>query len=136
VIVVDTNVIAYVFLKGEHTACAEALIERDREWAAPLLWRSEMRNILATYVRREALDLGSARKIAALAEGLMRGREYAVRSDAVLAAAASSGCTAYDCEFAVLAEELRVPLVTCDAKLLRAFPSIARPLAEEAAPAL
>ena len=128
-IVVDTNVIAYLFLPGEHTARAEALLKKDREWAAPLLWRSELRNILATYVRKEALDLATAQGIADLAEGLMRGREYAVRSDAVLAAAAASGCTAYDCEFAVLAEELRTPLVTTDKQLLKAFPRVAKPLA-------
>ena len=46
-IVVDTNVLAYLYLPGEHSAIAEALLERDHEWAAPVLWRSEFRNILA-----------------------------------------------------------------------------------------
>jgi predicted nucleic acid-binding protein len=128
VIVVDTNVIAYFFLPGERTADAERLLRRDHEWAAPLLWRSELRNILATYVRRGDLDLGLAQRVASDAERLLRGREYAVPSDAVLAAAAASGCTAYDCEFAVLAEELHVPLVTTDKKILKAFPSTAEPL--------
>ena len=127
-IVVDTNVIAYFFLPGERTADAERLLRRDREWAAPLLWRSELCNILATYVRRGELDLVLAQRVASNAERFLRGREYAVRSDAVLAAAAASGCTAYDCEFAVLAEELRVPLVTTDKKILKAFPSTAEPL--------
>ena len=127
-IVVDTNVIAYFFLPGERTAAAERLLRRDREWAAPLLWRSELRNILATYVRRGDLDLVLAQRVASDAERLLRGREYAVQSDAVLAAAAASGCTAYDCEFAVLAEELRVPLVTTDKKILKAFPGTAEPL--------
>ena len=39
-IVVDSNVIAYFYLPGEHTAKAEALLEQDADWAAPLLWRS------------------------------------------------------------------------------------------------
>jgi len=55
VIVVDSNVIAYLYLPGDHTASAEALLEQDADWAAPLLWRSEFRNILAGYMRRKAL---------------------------------------------------------------------------------
>ena len=36
-IVVDTNVLAYLYLPGEHTATAEALLAHDADWAAPLL---------------------------------------------------------------------------------------------------
>lgn len=50
-IVVDSNVIAYLFLTGEHTAAAERLLAREPEWAAPVLWRSEFRNILAGHMR-------------------------------------------------------------------------------------
>ena len=44
-IVVDSNVLAYLYLPGEHTAEAEALLVREPDWAAPVLWRSEFRNI-------------------------------------------------------------------------------------------
>ncbi len=46
-IVVDSNVLAYLYLPGEYTAAAEVLLEHDSDWAAPILWRSEFRNILA-----------------------------------------------------------------------------------------
>ena len=49
-IVVDTKVLAYLYLPGEHTAIAETLLEHDAEWAAPVLWRGEFRNIPAGYI--------------------------------------------------------------------------------------
>ena len=128
-IVVDTNVLAYLWLPGDRTPQAETLLRRDPDWNAPLLWRSEFRNVLAGCLRRGDLDLETALQIADEAEGQMRGREFAVPSAEVLARVAASKCSAYDCEFVVLAEELAVPLVTSDEKLLRSFPSVARKLA-------
>jgi predicted nucleic acid-binding protein len=127
-IVVDTNVLAYLWLPGERTANAERLLRRDPDWNAPLLWRSEFRNVLAGCLRRGDVTLETALQIADEAEGQMRGREYSVPSSQVLARIESSECSAYDCEFVVLAEELGVPLFTADEKLLRSFPSVARRL--------
>ncbi len=127
-IVVDTNVIAYLWLPGERTGAAERLLEGDPDWNAPLLWRSEFRNVLAGCLRRGDVKLETALQIAGEAEQQMRGREFSVPSDQVLARAEGSGCSAYDCEFVVLAEALGVPLVTSDAKLLKSFPSVARSL--------
>jgi len=59
------------------------------------------------------------------AQELMRGGEYEVRSEDVLDLAAASGCSAYDCEFVALARDLRVPLVTLDGAVLRAFGDVA-----------
>jgi predicted nucleic acid-binding protein len=70
VIVVDSNVIAYLYLAGEHTAAAEALMQRDGKWAAPLLWRSEMRDILAGYLRRGTLSLDQTLAIPVRGRGL------------------------------------------------------------------
>ncbi len=121
-IVVDTNVIAYLYLPGDHTEKAEALLEHDADWAAPLLWRSELRNILAGYLRRKTITFESARDLQLEAESLMTGGEHEVDSRQVLELVRDSDCSAYDCEFVALAIALGVPLVTMDAKLLRAFP--------------
>jgi predicted nucleic acid-binding protein len=94
VIVVDTNVIAYLFIPCEFTALAEKLFRRDPDWLAPLLWRSELRNVLATQVRRRSLTLALAVEIQAEAEELMAGREYQVPSADVLRLAAESGGSA------------------------------------------
>lgn len=121
-IVVDSNVIAYLYLPGDHTERAESLLEHDADWAAPLLWRSEFRSILAGYMRRKMLAFEVARDLQLEAESLLAGAEYEVDSRLVLELVRDSDCSAYDCEFAALAMTLGVNLVTMDAKLLRAFP--------------
>lgn len=124
-IVVDTNVIAYLFLPGDQTDAARAALASDAAWTAPVLWRSEFRNVLALYLRQRHLKLADALEVQGAAEELMAGREYAVESEAVLTLAATSGRSAYDCEFVALAHALGVPLVTSDRQLLAAFPETA-----------
>lgn len=128
-IVVDSNVVAYLYLPGEHTAKAEALLERDPEWAAPILWRSEFRIILAGYLRRKILTFDQACSLQSEAEDLLAGLEFEVDSKAVLELVHDSDCSVYDCEFIALASKLQVRLVTMDAKLLKAFPRRVMPLA-------
>jgi predicted nucleic acid-binding protein len=129
VIVVDTNVVAYLYLSSEHTEAAERVLQRDSEWVAPLLWRSELRNILALYVRQRLLAAAEALRILEEAEVLMADRECEVRSRAVLELSITSGCAAYDCEFVLLAQDLGVPLVTADKKIVAHFPGTAVGLA-------
>lgn len=124
-IVADTNLIAYLLIGGEHYDAAESAFRRDPQWAVPLLWRSEFRNVLASYLRSAQIDLASALEYMAEAESLLAGAEHEVSSDSVLALVDASGCTAYDCEFVDLAMSLGVPLVTSDAKVLSAFPDVA-----------
>lgn len=129
-IVVDSNVLAYLYLPGEHTAQAEALLERDPEWAAPVLWRSEFRNILAGYMRRKTITFDQACSLQSEAESLLAGAEFEVDSSSVLELVRASDCSAYDCEFIALAIKLNTKLVTVDKKLLREFPTRAAVLAE------
>ena len=122
-IVVDTNVLAYLYLPGDFTQAAEALLISDSQWAVPLLWRSEFRNILAGYLRRKSLSLEQVNGLQAEAEELLAGSEYEIDSESVFELVRDSDCSAYDCEFAALAVKLDVKLVTMDKKLLKAFPS-------------
>jgi predicted nucleic acid-binding protein len=124
-IVVDTNILAYFYLPSEHTADVVALLHRDPQWLAPLLWRSEFRNILSTYLRRQLIDMNTALMIQAQAERQLDGNEYSVNSTSVLTLATQSGCSAHDCEFVSMALALNVPLVTQDRQLLQAFPQVA-----------
>jgi predicted nucleic acid-binding protein len=121
-IVVDSNVLASLYLPGEYTAAAEALLEQDSDWAAPILWRSEFRNILAGYMRRKAITFEQAYSLQREAESLLEGAEFEVETLAVLELVRDSDCSAYDCEFIALAMRLDTIMVTMDKKLLRAFP--------------
>jgi predicted nucleic acid-binding protein len=122
-IVVDSNVLAYLYLPGEHTAAAEALLEREPDWASPILWRSEFRNILAGYIRRNDISLEQAVSLQSEAESLLAGCEFEIESRTVLELVRDSDCSAYDCEFIALAMKLDTKLVTIDKNLLRAFPN-------------
>lgn len=128
-IVVDSNVLAYLYLPCEHTAAAEALLEHDPDWVAPILWRSEFRNILAGFLRRKSISFEQACSLQCEAESLLEGAEYEVDSRSVLELVRDSDCSAYDCEFVALAMKLDTRLVTMDKKLLRAFPERAVALA-------
>jgi predicted nucleic acid-binding protein len=129
VIVVDTNILAYLYLPGEFTTAVEALMRREPEWAAPPLWRSEFRNILAGYMRRGALGFEQACSLQSEAEALLDGFEFEVSSREVMALVRDSDCSAYDCEFVAVAKRLDANLVTMDKKLLKAFPRLAVPVA-------
>jgi predicted nucleic acid-binding protein len=124
-IVVDTNIIGYLFLSSEQSLLAERALRKDSEWAAPVLWRSELRNVLALYMRKNLIKLEHAQHIVDDALELLRGREYEVSSYEVLRLASESKCSAYDCEFIAAANDLKVPLITVDKELLREFPAVA-----------
>jgi predicted nucleic acid-binding protein len=126
-IVADTSLIAYLLLPGPQTPHARAVFQKDPLWAAPLLWRSEFRNVLGQAMRLQGMMLSDALRFMQDAERLLEKQEFAVASAPVLNLAQWSSCAAYDCEFVHLAQELGVPLVTSDqkVKVLRAFPGTA-----------
>ena len=121
-IVVDVNVLAYLLIPGKYTMAAERQLEEDSVWVVPRLWRSELRNVLANYLRAGHMDLSDASVVFQKAEELVGAEEYEVETLHVLRLCAESKCSAYDCEYIALAEFLDVKLVTKDAKLAKAFP--------------
>ncbi len=114
-IVVDTNVVAYLLLQ-------------EPEWAAPPLWRSEWRNVVSHYLRRDLLPFSAALALTQQAEALLSAHEQPVAIEQVLQLVASRRSSADDCEVVAAAQQLGVPLVTADRALLEAFPGVARAL--------
>ena len=56
-IVADTNLLVYLYITGQRTEEAEAVLRKDPAWAAPLLWRSEFRNILIGIERHQDIRI-------------------------------------------------------------------------------
>ena len=129
-IVADTNLIAYFFIKGDFTDQADAVFHKDPDWAAPLLWRSEFRNVLALYIRKGFLKLVEAVDLIQEAELLMKGMEFLIPSLNILKLTEESKCSAYDCEFVALAEQFGLELVTSDSLILKKFPGTAVHMSE------
>ena len=129
-IVADTNLIAYFSIHTENSALAEAVCAVDSVWAAPMLWRSEYRATLLKYLCHAGMSLEAAFGSLRLAEETVAGREYSVDARKVLELAYQSKCSAYDCEFVSLAQDLKVKFVTSDKQVLKAFPDLAVSLAE------
>jgi len=75
-IVVDSQMIAALLLNNEKTDLAREVLRRDDEWIAPLLWRSEFRQLLAYYLRKNVLTLRQASLIMQEAESLMQGGQF------------------------------------------------------------
>jgi len=127
-IVVDTNIIAYLYLSGERSHQSEQLLSLDSHWCVPGLWRSEFRNVLSRYLRKRLLTFEAVLLILEQAEDLLSDDEYEVPSAHVMQMVNSSACSSYDCEFVALASYLGVPLVTADKRILREFPKVAKSL--------
>lgn len=129
-IVADSNVLAYLWLPGQHTAAAQAVWDLDLDWHVPLLWRAELRSILIGFWRRGVLDQAAVEAAMSAMEHALGSTEHAVPSAAVFDAARHSPCSAYDCEFVALAETLDVMLITEDRQVLAAFPQRALRMAD------
>ena len=124
-IVVDTNIIAYLLIPGPSTNLARKAAAKDPNWCAPLLWRSELCSFMALYLRQQAMTLDDARLQFRAAERLLWGREHPVRWSVVLDCVMRSNRSAYDCEFVALALDLGLKLVTADEPIVREFPAVA-----------
>jgi len=123
-IVADTNLIAYLQITGVLTPIASRVLQKDPYWITPPLWQSEFRNLLAGYMGRGML-LERAQIIMEKTLQLIEERQVIPDSNRVLALVANSPCTAYDCEFVALAEQIGIPLVTADKQLIKVFPDVA-----------
>ena len=124
-IVVDTNIISYLFIKGDRTVPIKKVFQKDSDWVLSILWRSEFRRVLSFYLRKKYLNLAQAKFLMEEAEYLMLGAEYYVNSNEILNLLIYTNLSAYDCEFVAVAKELGANLITNDKKILNEVPNVA-----------
>jgi predicted nucleic acid-binding protein len=128
-VVVDTNILAYLLIEGDGTADVQALFARDADWRSEGFVLIEFSNILATYQRTGALSRGAAEGLLGAAERVMAGLVNLPHARA-LKLAAEFGVSAYDARFLGAAQSFGAKLVTEDARLRAAAPALTQSLAQ------
>lgn len=123
-IVADTNLVAYLVIPGDSTRQAERVRAKDRVWVVPPFLPHELLNVMATYVRKDVLDRDEALRAYRRGLSLVTVSDLKLDPVAVLNLASAAGGATYDAEFVWLAQQLRVPVVTADQEMLKAFPAV------------
>ncbi len=129
-VAVDSNILAYLLLNGEHTPHARALLERDPGWHSDAFVLVELTNVLATAVRVRRLPLPQAAAALTKAQSVIQFGLHMADHAAVLALVAHLRISAYDARFLVVAKDLGLRLVTEDAKLRNAAPALSQSLVQ------
>ena len=121
-VLVDTNIIAYLMIWGDRTAAAQQLFERDSDWCSEAFVMVEFSNVIATYVRTGALTQAQGTKLLVDSQAHLPTLHSVVNTQA-LETAMQFGISAYDARFISLARQLKLKLITEDAKLRVAVPA-------------
>ena len=124
-IVVSTDIVAALYLPGENTEIAEAVLKRDPAWASPMLWRTLFPHHVTGPLRSGAVTPALVDVMLEEAEKLFLSREFPSPVKENMRFIFHSQCSAFIAPFLGLAKGLRVPLVTLDGEAVRAFPEIA-----------
>ena len=122
-VLVDTNIITYLMIRGNRTAAAQQLYERDSDWCSEAFVMVEFSNVIATYVRTRALSQAQGTKLLAESQAHLSTLHSVVNTQA-LESAMQFGISAYDARFISLAKQLKMKLITEDVKLRVAVPAL------------
>jgi predicted nucleic acid-binding protein len=72
-VVVDTNILAYLLIEGDRNLDVQALFARDADWKSEAFVLIEFSNILATYLRADSLTRNQAHALLVEAEKRLTG---------------------------------------------------------------
>jgi len=134
-LLVDTNIIAPLYVRSARSQPVAKLFARDAVWRTEPLALIELSNVLIAYERARYITAATARDCLNRAAAFLQPHLFRVSHQAALDAALRYHTTAYDARFLALARQLGVRLVTEDAKLRVAAPALTQSLAEALATA-
>jgi len=129
-LLVDTNIIAPLYVRSAGSQAVAKLFARDAVWRTEPLALIELSNVLIAYERARYITAATARDCLNRAAAFLQPHLFRVSHQAALDAALRFRTTAYDARFLALARQLGVRLVTEDAKLRAAAPALTQSLAE------
>jgi len=129
-LLVDTNIIAPLYVRSAGSQAVAKLFARDAVWRTEPLALIELSNVLIAYERARYITAATARDCLNRAAAFLQPHLFRVSHQAALDAALRYRTTAYDARFLALARQLGVRLVTEDAKLRAAAPALTQSLAE------
>lgn len=129
-LVVDTNIIAPLYVRSERTDVVSRLFAQDQNWRTEPLALIELSNLLITYERTHYITAAAARDCLRRAAVFLQPNLFRVAHEDALDAALRYGTTACDARFLALARRLNTRLVTEDTKLRAAAPKLTQSLAE------
>lgn len=128
-VVVDTNVIAYLLIEGDRTKRAHALFARDPDWRSESFLLIEFSNVLATYLKTGDLSRNQAETLLAEVERRVQVL-VSVPHARALDVAEEYAVSAYDARFLAAALDMGAKLVTEDTKLRVAAPGLTQSIDE------
>jgi predicted nucleic acid-binding protein len=119
-IAVDAGVIVACVCEHPQHAAALALLERDPYWIAPMLWQSEVRNVIGLKLCIHAGLVTPQEAVEAYADALalLAHGTRDVDPLACLQTLLRYGLSGYDAEYVSLAEQEGADLVTTDRRLV------------------
>lgn len=113
----DTNLLVALACKTDFSALAFAVRKKDADWIAPVIWQSEFRNALLGMMRSGKIGISTASAAFRLAWESVD--TFDIATGAVLRLAEAHGLSAYDAEFASLAEWRECKAVSFDDDLVK-----------------
>lgn len=129
-VLIDTNIAVSLWIDNDWTDAARRLLAQDSEWRTEPYALVEFSNVMATYVRSRLTTVAQAQLRLSEAEALLTPGLYTASHRQALTTAVKFKVSAYDARFLVVAQTLDARLVTEDAKLRAAAPTLTISLAE------
>ncbi len=129
-VIVDTNVLAGLFIEAPFSADARALYAEDADWRSEPFALIEFTNVPATQIRARRLTAAAAQVLIDRAQAVFGNRMQEVDHGSALDMGTRQVVSAYHARFLCVALAFGSKLVTQDAALRRKAPGLTRSLSQ------